>query len=189
MRAFSRSVLLAGVAAVVALAGCTTDAPEAGAPASPTQPAAAPPAAPPPFETEYARLVEHYIRDMVGCLTDLGWEVIDHGDSYESPHDIPDDQFEQYAADVELCEAQFGYDDLPPPYVTRPEAELLYGLLLDVADCIRDLGYDVPDAPSQQAFVEALVTYPIPAWHPYDSFYEDNDWSAIGQIERECPTP
>src|SRR5690606_7560589 len=46
-----------------------------------------------------------------------------------------------------------------------------YDILLKVADCVRDLGYDVPDAPSRQTFVDELVSYPIPSWHPYDPVY------------------
>lgn len=40
----------------------------------------------------------------------------------------------------------------------------LYQQFLGAADCIRGLGYDVPDAPSEEAFVEGTEE-----WYPFDA--------------------
>lgn len=122
------------------------------------------------------------------CLNDRGWEteVIPGSSTYRTV--VPPEQHDQYNADIEECHIEIGVD-LSPPQVTPEEASELYDILLKVADCVRDLGYDVPDAPSRQTFVDELVSYPIPSWHPYDPVYDTGRMADIQRVEAECPIP
>ncbi len=181
---------IASAALMVALAGCSPD----GEDPSTAGPTTAPPASPPASATtqpsaESPDPWEHYIRDMVRCLTDKGWEIDDRGDSYGVHGGVPIAQVDQFDADKAECEARFGYDQLPGPSVSHDEAAELYDLLLVVADCVRALGYDVPPAPSKQAFVEQLVDHPIPSWHPYDKVFQRGNRAEIQRLEEECPIP
>lgn len=54
---------------------------------------------------------------------------------------------------------------LPPPL----SHEDRYYYLLDVANCLRDLGYDIPEAPSLEAYVDQMSAEEpsIDLWDPY----------------------
>lgn len=160
--------MLLAAAAAAALAGCAADDPEAdpGATVAP---------------------VEDYAANMVDCLTDRGWPVEATEDGGVRTTDgIPTEQGDQYEADRDECSAQFGYDQ--PPTVTRAEAEEIFDTLLGVAECMRDRGYSVPERPSEQAFVEALMDRPLPIWHPYDAVPDDSI-SEKEAVREQCPVP
>ncbi len=97
---------------------------------------------------------------VVQCANDQGFpvEVIPPGDgiSFQS---VPRQQNQAAAAAVEACEAGL---NLPPP---EPMSEEMIGafflLLLDVEQCLEEeFGYDIPDAPSLDTFVESWATGP-----------------------------
>jgi hypothetical protein len=180
---------IVSVAMIAALAGCSPG----GDDPSITQPTTPPPASvsteTTPPSAGAADPWEHYIRDMVRCLTDKGWDIDDGGDGYGVHGGVPLAQVDQFDADKDACQARFGYDQLPGPSVSHDEAEDIYDLLLGVADCVRALGYDVPPPPSKQAFVEQLVAHPIPSWHPYDEVFQRGNPAEIQRVEAECPIP
>jgi hypothetical protein len=131
-----------------------------------------------------------YAVNMVRCLTGKGWNVVlsDQG-GYLTPDGIPNEQADQYDADVKSCRAKFGYDKISAPNITRAQAQKLYGDLLNVATCVRGQGYTVPDPPSEQTFVDALVNYPIPIWHPYQVVQQQGGPGELKRIEKACPVP
>jgi hypothetical protein len=171
----------------LAVAGCTPDhGPTEGPPPPPSPDAtsatagAGPLAIGPSDEDE-----EAYRQTWLRCLRDRGWETTVHADGSFSTQ-VPDDQDDVYHADFEDCQEEAGVH-LPPLEVTPKYAGAVYDRLLEVAECVRDLGYHVPDPPSRQAFVDALVAYPIPAWHPYNSAYEAGGPGSQQRVETECP--
>jgi hypothetical protein len=178
---------LVAMTLVLAAAGCTPDDGPTGQPPStpsPDAPAATTDAGPlaigPSDEDE-----EAYRQTWLRCMRDRGWETTVNTDgSFRT--EVPDDQDEVYHADFEDCQQEAGVH-LPPLEVTPEYAGAVYDRLLEVAECVRDLGYHVPDPPSRQAFVDALVAYPIPAWHPYNSAYDAGGPGAQQRVEAECP--
>lgn len=125
-----------------------------------------------------------YQANMSRCMSDRGWEVVvEEGSGYEVT--VPEDQDEQFFADHASCVEFFGYPS-GPVQVTAEEAAALYAELLEVADCVRSEGYEVSDPPSERAFVEALVSKPIPIWHPYYAV-SNMGKSAADALEQACP--
>lgn len=172
------------VAAVLTVAGCgAPTAPDGGAPPPDTPDGELPP--------EFSRLysLEARAKRAAGefrrCMADRGWEVVEqHDGSFAAT--VPEDRRAAYDADVAACEKESGLSDLPPLAVTVQQAEQLYGYLLEVADCVRDLGYPVPDPPDRQEFVDQLVATSISPWHPYRGA------AAAGgmlEVEARCPVP
>jgi hypothetical protein len=101
---------------------------------------------------------------MQQCLSDEGWEVEvswDGGIEFS----LPADQTDQFMAAQQVCLERTGYDR--PMEYTLEEAASLYDELLEVADCVRDLGYAVADPPSRQAYAEQLARGEHATWHPY----------------------
>lgn len=162
------------IASMMALAACTSTTEEPAAPSSPEE------------TDQWAGDSESWEDDVVGCLQEKGWDasVAPEG-GFEAA--FPTDQEEQYRADVEACHDELG-DAMDPPPMSSEEVERAYDMLLDVATCVRGLGFEVPEAPSKQAYVEHLVNNGIGPWHPYDGITEpgdpDSQWR---EAKEECP--
>ncbi|AYY12332.1 hypothetical protein EF847_06025 [Actinobacteria bacterium YIM 96077] len=168
----SRRTLSASVTAIaVALAACTTDEPEADGDSTRTRAPA-----------------EDFAENMKRCMGDKGWELtIDDDGSVMGS--APVEQRDQYRNDMEACKAEYGYD-LPPPPMTREQAEEHYAELADAAQCIKDLGYAVPEPPSKQASIESLMSESRdPLWFPYKHVVDTKDRSEIERVFAECPQP
>lgn len=158
------------VVIVMALAACTSSEP----PAESADAESAP--------------VESFAINMVECMTNRGWNV--HADSAENSWSmddgIPESQLGQFESDTRSCEEKYGYDQLPPP-PSRAEAERIYDQL-QVAECVRELGYPVDDPQSKQSYVEELMASEIPSWHPYGQVVESMTFeSELSEVMEACP--
>lgn len=164
-----RAALLAGAAVVtVALASCTS-------------PQAEP--------TETASDVASADANMVRCMTDKGWEVQLDNDGWSTTVGVPVEQLEQFDSDMDDCRATFGLDQPPPP-PTQQEAEEAYDLLTGaVSDCVRELGYTVPEPPSKRAYVENLTSGGLADWHPYYVPEAEESFAVYQEVRAECPVP
>lgn len=131
---------------------------------------------------EYTEQAERAHRAHRRCMEARGWEYQDEGDGYSIA--IPEEQFEVHQTDDQECQEESGLADLGPPVVSAQEAQELYDIFLEVADCVRGLGMEVQEPPSRQAFVDSLVSYPIPIWHPHEL---DGEWRR--ELEERCPVP
>lgn len=125
-------------------------------------------------------------------MSEKGWDASVEPDNRWSVSGIPDDQLDREEADSAACEAQFGYDQAPPP-ITREEAEATYVEMLDVATCVRNLGFPVSDPPSEQTYVDDLVSNRFP-WNPYDAIWDglrnnQLNLSDLAEAEAKCPIP
>jgi hypothetical protein len=116
---------------------------------------------------------------VIQCLLDQGFPVVaidGGGISYEN---VPPEQNHNAELAFDACMAGL---DLPPP--EPPSAEFiedLYTRLVDVEACLEDLGYEIEDPPSLQAFIDSYETGP---WHPYLSLPLD---APHAELERACP--
>ncbi len=98
---------------------------------------------------------------------------------------IPVEQREVFwEADAD-CQRQAGPRPVAPP-PSEEEIAQIYEELLEVADCLRNEGYDIAPAPSLEAFVDTYETGP---WHPYLSLPDDLSASEWDRLERVCAQP
>lgn len=98
-------------------------------------------------------------------------------------------QEDQYRADYDICVDQVQPDEPRPP-MTEEQAETYFDALLEVADCVRGLGYQVAEPPSRQAAVEALQQPIIDlGWDPYEDPVRNAGTEEIDNVYRACPQP
>lgn len=123
------------------------------------------------------------------CLREKGWDVTVHPDNSISS-EYPEEQDDQFMSDYENCSDQV-HPDQPRPPMTEAQAEAYFDALLDVADCVRGLGYRVAEPPSRQAAVEALQQEIIDlGWDPYESaVLGGGTEEEIDDVYRACPQP
>lgn len=165
-----RALAAIAAAIAVAIAGCTSTPGEPSADGSPS-----------PSKPQ----AEDWQAGMVQCLTDKGWDVTsrdDGGFGYE----LSEEQLDPFDQAREECHLSLGYDFEPPEY-SQDEAAEIYDAFVTAAECVRDLGYEVPDPPSKQAFVEEMVSGDLPSWNPYNGVVGLSDDIAWRRTERECP--
>jgi hypothetical protein len=159
--------------ATLALAGCSKQAPvHAASPATPA------PAA-------------DFGENMVGCMSAKGWDVgVDAQGRMTTPHDgVPNSQIEQYRNDAQECLANFGYDKFT---ITPEMASSFYDKQVALAQCLRGLGYVIPDPPSREAYVEELVNTGGASWFPWQAVQDAvhaGDSNASKAAEAVCPQP
>lgn len=122
---------------------------------------------------------------MARCLNDKGWDVKPAADGGFETDTVPAEQMEQFQADIEACQGEHGYSN---DLVYTPErAERYFDASLEAAECLRDLGYEIADPPSRQAFVEALVNDEPPPWYPHHEAMAAG--GLLSELEAECPQP
>lgn len=147
--------LWAGLAlmTVVAVAGCMADNGESGQTSAP-EPGTGPTAMAGPT-------------DMVDCLADKGWETEDNLDgSYRAA--VPTEQIDKFNAAERECVEELGLDQ--PWSLNEAQAEAYFDALLEAAECVREMGYEVADPPSRQAAIEEIMVPPIDlGWNPYEA--------------------
>lgn len=128
---------------------------------------------------------ETYTRVLAGCLKDGGAVVEITSAVSFSAKPGPAMSDEDMAALVGRCRSEAGP---PPDRPTDPDtAERVYRQLIEVRDCLRDLGYITTQPPSLETFVDE---FPIThgSWHPYIGL-EIQFESAAEQLEVESACP
>ena len=97
----------------------------------------------------------------LACLRDHGVSVAPSGPT-GIVYTGPIEQAPLWEAYFDACEAGL---NVPDESTTTPAGiESVYEFWLDQADCLRALGYPIPDPPSRETFVE---NYPTVDWVPY----------------------
>ena len=96
-----------------------------------------------------------YMRDIAECLQRKGWEAIyDDDEGSYSVNTVG--ASEQFSADERECKAATGYTTRPP--LTDEQLTVLYMHQLRSVECLRELGFQVPDPPSEQAYKDTYGT-------------------------------
>lgn len=103
---------------------------------------------------------------------------------------VPEEQADQFEADHDDCVNRVQPDEPPPP-MNSEQADAYFDRLLDVAACVRALGYQVEEPPSRQAAVEALQQEVINlGWDPYEHPTRTvGSREELNEVYRECPQP
>lgn len=119
------------------------------------------------------------------CLTSRGWhvELLPDGSIEASSETIPEEQYEQYAADRDEC-AALAYTPLSD--LTDGDWQRLYQLELEARDCLISLGYEIEEPPSYQQFREEGATAP---WSAHAALLQSaaltpDEWGAAVE---QCP--
>lgn len=113
----------------------------------------------------------------ITCLRDQGWPVVAIGKTGIPYAAVPPDQNQAVIADETRC-----FEGLNLPEYAEPSAldiAGVYSFWVDVLKpCYEDEGYDIPDPPSLESFVES---YPAVEWVPWRFIPE----GSLG-LEEQC---
>ena len=141
------------------------------------------PDAAPPSRDELAAMAQEAREKVVDCLQERGWDVVLEADGW-SMEGATAEQADAYERDQRECQELSGANDIPVPPLTDERLEELYAYEVELAECLRAEGYDIPEAPSEQAFVELYTTED--AWYAY-RFVTPTSEDAWKALQVSCP--
>jgi hypothetical protein len=135
-----------------------------------------------PFEIDRYHTTELLVR----CIQDQGFavEVIPPGDGISFAA-VPVDQNQAAVDAAEACEAGLGLPELTAADYTDEIRELMYKYQLALRQCLISAGYDIPEPPSRDSFVDNFFNDP---WNAYTSV-PGSDLTDTGpdSISYRCP--
>jgi hypothetical protein len=124
---------------------------------------------------------------MAECISAAGFEATDTTDS-DGPSfsaSSPDGQEQALAVAWYVCDAQYPVDPEYTQPLSADEIAFMYRYNSSVLlPCLRDLGLEVDDAPSQQSYVETFGT--ADGWYPYNEVYQLGR-DAAAEASKACP--
>lgn len=122
------------------------------------------------------QVAEQEVRALIACMEGRGWNPI-YNDDDGLPSlefiDVPQEQGARMDADMAACRGELGLNE-PPGEFSDGQLTEFYEHELATAECLRNLGVDVPEAPSEQVFK--------------DRYSAGDPWGAyeyVGQVNRE----
>lgn len=121
-----------------------------------------------PEEAQYIEQANQAVERTGQCLIDRGWNVEIAPDGW-GVTDLDATQKSAYDADVADCQAETGMASMAPLPDSPERSHRLYEYEADLAECLRDEGFDVPETPSEQVFVDRYKT--------------DNPWFAYATLD------
>lgn len=127
------------------------------------------------------------MRAMAECMRAEGWNATAHDRGITIP-DVSVDQRDEISASRARCHEQLGIDDLPTAADLTDEQVIdQYEALVETKACLEGLGYDIPEPPSPEAFLDQWRSETGP-WHPYESLglLGPTEFAAV---EEACPQP
>lgn len=100
-------------------------------------------------------------------------------------HLVPPDQLAQSEAAAEQCLAEVDqrYPRTPPP--TKEEE---YNAQNEVAECLRENGYEIPPAPTLETWIDSFSDPSQDPWLPY-AFLPRLGREAWAEVSKLCPQP
>lgn len=122
---------------------------------------------------------------VVACVEERGFEASSVGGFGVRVDYAGEEQAEAAAKAEGECWEEVEQRFPAPPPLSHEER---YYYMLDVAKCLRDLGYDIPEAPSLDAYVDEMSAQvpSIDLWDPYRSLSDQG--VDTYEIQREhCP--
>jgi hypothetical protein len=119
---------------------------------------------------------------MIACVSEAGFDVEPYGDDGMSANVSPD---QQSAFEAAQKKCQDDLDLFPVHELTSADFDSLYTQSLEAAECLEAHGYDIPEAPSRQAFED---DYQTNAWVPH-GYVTGISGTEFAKLEKECPQP
>lgn len=124
-------------------------------------------------------------RVLADCLTDLGYQValLEGGVEVRFSSSQTKDQ---YLADYAICQEQAAIP-FDVPDLTVSQLNNLYDQTQATRDCLIAHGFEIPQPPSMQYFVDNYYTDPyVPfAFLPQESISQED----VDRLMKECPQP
>lgn len=171
----TRNTRIAAVSALslIALgsAGCASSAPEV-----PTE-------SPAPITFDVGSRPD-FAKEMISCLSELGWDVTTGTDGGFSA-DVPNEQFDVYEADRSDCEQTLGYDT-PPPTLSDAQIRDVYPHMLWEWKCLDENGFEPENPPTEQAYIDDYHEYGA-LWTPYSQYTSTLSDADLNALFDECP--
>ncbi|MFJ4027590.1 hypothetical protein ACIPWF_10375 [Paenarthrobacter sp. NPDC089989] len=96
--------------------------------------------------------------------------------------EYPSSQAEQYSQDIAECSQKAGLDGRRD--ISQEEYKAVYQKVLDSVDCLEREGYDIPQAPSYQVYVQSKAQ-----WSPFSFLPKDLTPSQFQDVVKVCPQP
>lgn len=122
---------------------------------------------------------------VVACVREHGFEATSYEGFAVSIEAAGNAQLDAASlVEVECWEDVEARFPAPPPLSQEEQ----YSYMLQISDCLRDLGYEVPQAPSVDAYVEQAFGEDAPdeLWDPYSTLSRQG--ANIWELQREsCP--
>jgi hypothetical protein len=174
----SLALLVGVVAALVMTAACRSGAPDSST--SSTSPGASSPAS----GLVYGGPEDEYLPLLAACLRDAGWDATtnERGDEMNVSGAGPGQRqaFEDAQA---ACERQIGVPPTPRP-LTEAEIRARYDYLVQMRQCLIDLGYTLAEPPTIDVFIDTWATGP---WSPYNEVSQVADRDQWAEANQKCP--
>lgn len=119
--------------------------------------------------------------DMEWCMDELGWEVTAHPDGGGVGFGGVADQAVGMDSAMEACTDFLGLRDMDP--FTEDFLTLQYDNNLQIADCLRGMGFAVDDPPSREVYVQQTIAKRWTAWNVHEHVPDGQ----LGTVQRQCP--
>lgn len=131
----------------------------------------------------YSGPPDQYFAQLADCIRDAGFsaEVSADGSSMSFDYGTVE-QRPAYEAAKAACDAEIGLP-LPPEPLSEPQIRERYAFLVEARTCLIAQGYDLPEPPTEDVFVE---TYGSDPWSPFSDVpvMDQEAWEALTAI---CP--
>lgn len=109
----------------------------------------------PRLETDAAKQSSDFLDASVACMRERGWDIeVREDDSWYAPG-VSEEQYDAYVADTNECQEQNETIEQPED-VSAERWKNGYDAVVESAECLRDQGYDIPKAPSFQAWKDSF---------------------------------
>lgn len=140
------------------------------------------------FENGYALTPTETASLLVECLRDRGLDVTQSSSAIEYDNRIVTDG--EFEAAVSVCGAELRGAGFLLPGDNPDHLQVLYAQYVALAECYREAGIQVSDAPTLDDFIDARQAG-IPTWSPQGEAIRRSGIDAADQAERGCaiPTP
>jgi hypothetical protein len=131
-----------------------------------------------------------WIHANAACLQERGFDVSIEEQGVPPnltwvPKNLPQEQVDAYNEAFAACLDEIG-EPAPGPPATEADLREEYRLEVATAECLRKLGYEISDPPSEDVFVE---TFEDPAWLAYGELPADMPPGEWERVNEECPQP
>jgi hypothetical protein len=128
---------------------------------------------------------QSFAEAMPQCLSERGWDTEAVGDD-ELKSEVDPAQRDAFRSAQQECLVETGYFVSDRP-LTEAEVGDWYDGLVRSSECLEDIGYAPPPAPSRQTFIDAHFNDPsASSWDPYPLPNGAGEWA---EIEEACPQP
>lgn len=163
------------IAGLVLLAGCAGT----GAPTSTVLDESARP------EQSLRDLTHREVMELIAsCLREEGWNPVLTEDGGLRFGGVPVELRETLREATAECERRIGMPEPRP--LDAGELEEVYAMQLEALACVRSEGYQLPDPPSLEAYIESQGR-----WQPHEQAFhllgtDDAEWTRLNEV---CPQP